>query len=274
MPSRRDFVMTSLMTGFTLAATRAEADPIHTDSTGLAAGAVTIPTHDGALPAYAACPAGGGPFPVVLVIEEIFGVHEYIKDVCRRWAKLGYLAISPELYARIADLSKMTDVQAIFHNVILRAPDATMLSDLDSTVAWAGAHRGDIARLGVLGFCRGGRDTWLYAEHNAQLKAAVAFYGPVTGMTSPIQPKTPLDLAAGLKCPLLGLYGGADESIRIEDVQQAAARARAAGQTVQIEVFPGAPHGFHADYRASYHKDAAEAAWAKATAWMRGHGVA
>jgi carboxymethylenebutenolidase len=274
MPSRRAFVMTSLMTGFTLAVTRAEAAAIHTDSAGLTAGPVTIPTADGQLPAYAAAPQGSGPSPVVLVIEEIFGVHEYIKDICRRLAKQGYLAVAPELYARIADLSKMTDPQEIVQNVILKAPDATLLSDLDSTVAWASAHHGDTSRLGVIGFCRGGRDTWLYAEHNPHLKAAVAFYGPVAGPTSPIQPHTPLDLAADLKCPLLGLYGGADQSIRVPDVQDAAARARKAGQTVEIDVFPGAPHGFHADYRATYHKDAAEAGWAKALAWFKAHGVA
>jgi carboxymethylenebutenolidase len=230
--------MTSLMTGFTLAVTRAEAEPIHTDAAGLAAGAVDIPTSDGKLPAYAAAPAGPGPFPVILVIEEIFGVHEYIKDVCRRLAKLGYLAVAPELYARIADLSKMTDPHQIIRDVIMKAPDATVLSDLDSTVGWAGSHHGDLSRLGVMGFCRGGRDTWLYAEHNPHLKAAVAFYGPVNSPTSAIQPRTPLDMAAGLKCPLLGLYGGADDSIKQSDVQTAAARARAAGQTVEIEVFP------------------------------------
>ena len=274
MPSRRDFVMTSLMTGFTLAVTRAQAEAIHTDSAGLAAGPITLPTHDGNLPAYTARPQGAGPFPVVLVIEEIFGVHEYIQDVCRRWAKLGYLAIAPELYARIADLSKMTDAHQIVRDVIMKAPDATMLSDLDSAAAWAAANHGDATRMGVMGFCRGGRDTWLYAEHNPHLKAAVAFYGPVNSPTSAIQPKTPLDLAGGLKCPLLGLYGGADDSISQDDVQAAAAKARQAGQTVEIDVFPGAPHGFHADYRATYHEAAAKAAWAKCVAWFKAHGVA
>ena len=273
MPSRRAFVMTTLMSGFTLAVTRAEAAAIHTDATGLKAGPVGIATADGQLPAYAAMPDGPGPYPTVLVIEEIFGVHEYIKDVCRRLAKQGYLAVAPELYARIADLSKMTDAQQIVRDVILKAPDATMLADLDATAAWAAAHGGDGKRLGVMGFCRGGRDTWLYAEHNPALKAAVAFYGPVAGAVSPIQPKTPLDLAAGLKCPLLGLYGGADESIKIGDVKQAAALAEATGQTVKINVFPGAPHGFHADYRATYHQDAAVAAWAEAMAWFKAHGV-
>jgi carboxymethylenebutenolidase len=274
MPTRRHIIMTSLMSGFTLAVTRAQAAPIHTDAQGLVAGEVQIPTQNGAIPAYRAAPDARGGFPVILVIEEIFGVHEYIKDVCRRLAKRGYLAIAPELYARLGDLSKMSNPQEIFAKIILKAADATMLSDLDSTIAWALAHHGDAARLGVVGFCRGGRDTWLYAEHNPRLKAAVAFYGPVTGATSDIQPKTPLDLARDLKCPLLGLYGGADSSIDIADVRKAAALAHDAGQTVEIETFPGAPHGFHADYRASYHKDAAEAAWAKMLDWFRAHGVA
>ncbi len=274
MPSRRAFVMTTLMSGFTLAVARAEAAAIHTDSAGLKAGPVSIATADGQLPAYAAMPDGPGPFPTVLVIEEIFGVHEYIKDVCRRLAKLGFLAVAPELYARIADLSKMTDAQQIVRDVILKAPDAIALADLDAAAAWAAAHGGDAKRLGVMGFCRGGRDTWLYAEHNPALKAAVAFYGPVAGPVSAIQPKTPLDLASGLKCPLLGLYGGADQSISIDDVKQAAARAAASGQSVEIKVFPGAPHGFHADYRTTYHKEAAEAAWGDALAWFKAHGVA
>jgi carboxymethylenebutenolidase len=270
---RRAFMMSSLMTGFTLAVTRAQAAAIHTDATGLVAGEVQIPVADGHLPAYAARAAGAGPHPTVLVVEEIFGVHEYIKDVCRRLAKLGYMAVAPELYARLGDLSTMHDPQEIFAKIILKAPDATMLSDLDSTAAWAAAHGGDGARLGVVGFCRGGRDTWLYAEHNPQLKAAVAFYGPVTGKTSDIQPKTPLDLAAGLKCPLLGLYGGADESIDQKDVAAAAFRARSAGQIVDIKVFPDAPHGFHADYRASYRPSDAEAAWTMAVGWFGSHGL-
>lgn len=273
MPTRRDFVMTSLMTGFTTAVARAAAAPIHTDSAGLHAGEVSIPTDDGALPGYAARPDRAGPFPTVLVIEEIFGVHEYIKDVCRRWAKLGYLAVAPELYARLGDLSKMTDIDEIVHKVILRAPDKRKWADLDATAAWAEANGGDPARLAVMGFCRGGRDTWLYAEHNPKLKAAAAFYGGVVSKTTDIQPHTGMELASQLKCPLLGLYGGADEGIKVEDVEKAASIARAAGQEVKIEVFPGAPHGFHADYRATYDRDAAERAWAETTAWFRAHNV-
>jgi carboxymethylenebutenolidase len=265
--------MTGLMTGFTLATARAEAQAIHTDSLGLSAGEVQIPVADGSLPAYAARPADAQSPPVVIVIEEIFGVHEYIKDVCRRLAKLGYLAVAPELYARLADLSTMTDAGEIMRDVILKAPDATMLSDLSATVDWAVAHHGDPSRIATLGFCRGGRDVWLFAEKEPRLKAAVAFYGPVASPTSAIQPHTPLDLASQLKCPLLGLYGGRDPSIAPADVYAAQAKARAAGKTVEIVYYPDAGHGFHADYRPSYNAADAKAAWARAIAWLREYDV-
>jgi carboxymethylenebutenolidase len=271
--SRRGFVMTSLITGFTLATARAEAQVIHTDSVGLIAGEVQVPVADGALPAYCARPVGVENAPVVIVIEEIFGVHEYIKDVCRRLAKLGYLAVAPELYARLADLSTMTDPAEIFQNVILKAPDATMLSDLGATVDWAVTHHGDRARIATLGFCRGGRDIWLFAEHDPRLKAAVAFYGPVAGPTSVIQPQNPIDLAAQLKCPLLGLYGGKDTSIAPTDVYAAQAKAAAAGKRVEIVYYADAGHGFHADYRPSYNRPDAEAAWARAIAWLHEYDV-
>ncbi len=272
--ARRGLVMTGLISGLTLATTRVEAQVIHTDSTGLVAGEVQIPVSDGHLPGYFARPDGAGPFPVVLVIEEIFGVHEYIKDVCRRLAKAGYLAVAPELYARQGDLSKMTDVSKIVSEVISKAPDATVMTDLDSTAAWAGGNHGDLAWLGVTGFCRGGRATWLYAAHNPKLKAAVAWYGPVAGGTSPIQPKTVLDLAAELKCPLLGIYGGQDRGIRQDDVQEAASRARAAGAAVEIVVFADAGHGFHADYRPSYNAADAADGWKRMLAWFSKYGVA
>ncbi len=271
---RRAFVMNGLIGGITLAATRgADAQVIHTGSAGLVAEEVRVPVADGALPAYLARPEGAGPFPVVVVIEEIFGVHEYIKDVCRRLAHQGYLAVAPELYARLADLSTMTDPQEIVRNVISKAPDALVLSDLEATASWVGGQRGDLSRLGVIGFCRGGRDTWLYAEHDGRLKAAVAFYGPVNSADTPIQPRNPLELAASLKCPLLGLYGGQDTSISQDDVRAAQTRARAAGRTVEIVVYPDAPHGFHADYRPSYREADAEDGWRRALAWLRGHGV-
>ena len=272
--ARRGFFMTSLMTGLTLATPRALAQVIHTDASGLHAGEVMIPVADGHIPAYAARPDGDGPYPTVLVIEEIFGVHDYIKDVCRRLARAGYLAVAPELYARLADLSKMTDPQQIIRDVISKAPDATVVSDLDATAAWARAQgRGD-ARLAVTGFCRGGRDTWLYAAHNPVLRAAVAWYGPVGGARTGIQPHTALELAPGLRCPLLGLYGAADQSIAPDQVQAAAAAARQAGKTVEIVLYPGAGHGFHADYRPSYDRAAAEDGWRRMLAWFRGHGMA
>jgi carboxymethylenebutenolidase len=271
--ARRGFMMSSLITGLTLATTRVEAQVIHTDTQGIVAGETKIPVTDGALPGYFAHPAGTGPFPTVLVIEEIFGVHEYIKDICRRLAKAGYFAVAPELYARIADLSKMTDVHQIIQDVILKAPDATLLADLDATAAWAATQGGDVTRLAVTGFCRGGRNTWLYAAHNPALKAAVAWYGPVLSPTSDIQPKTPTDIAADLKCPLLGLYGGQDTSIKMPDVQAAAAKAKAAGKDVQIVIYADAGHGFHADYRPSYNAADAADGWKKALAWFHDHGV-
>ena len=272
--ARRGFVMTGLIAGFTLAVEPVEAQVVHTDTAGLVAGETQVPVADGHLPGYFAKPAGAGPFPVVLVVEEIFGVHEYIKDTCRRLAKLGYLAVAPELYARIGDLSKMTDVGQIVRDVISKAPDATLLTDLDSTVAWAAANGGDTTRLGITGFCRGGRDVWLYATHNPHLKAAVAWYGPVNDSTSPIQPKTATDLAGEIECPLLGLYGAKDPGIKPADVEAAAAKARAAGKTVDIVVFPDAGHGFHADYRPTYVKDAATDGWGRMLAWFKKYGVA
>ena len=272
--ARRGMMMTALMTGFTLATTRVEAQAIHTDITGIDAGETKIPVSDGTLPAYFARPAGPGPFPTVLVIEEIFGVHEYIKDTCRRLAKAGYMGVAPELYARIADLSGMTDVQAIVRDVISKAPDDQMNRDLDAAVAWAATQHGDANRLAVTGFCRGGRDTWIYDAHNPSLKAAVAWYGPVGGPTSPIQPRTAADVAGELHAPLLGLYGAQDTGIKVDDVQAAAAKARAAGKTVEIVVYPDAPHGFHADYRPSYRKADAEDGWSRMLAWFKTHGVA
>ena len=206
--------MTSLISGFTLATQRVEAQAIHTDMTGIEGGEAQVPTSNGNLPAYYAKPKGKDNVPVVLVNEEIFGVHEYIKDVCRRLAKLGYLAVATEYYARIGDLSKMTDVKQIFGDVISKAPDDQYMADLDATAAWASQHGGDAARVGVMGFCRGGRQTWLYAAHSSKLKAAVAFYGPLGGPPSPIQPRAALDLADQIQCPLLGLYGGQDSAFR------------------------------------------------------------
>ena len=272
--ARRGMVMSGLISGFTLAITPVEAQVIHTDTTGITAGEVQIPTEGGNMPGYSAKPSGGGPFPIVLVNEEIFGVHEHIKDLCRRLAKAGYLAVAPEIYAREGDLSTMTDVQQIIAQVVNKTPDAQMLTDLDNAVAWAGKNGGDVARLGVTGFCRGGRNTWLYDAHSPQVKAAVAWYGPVKSATSDIQPRTATDMAAQLHGPLLGLYGGQDTGITPADVEAAAAKARQAGKTVEIKIYPDAPHGFNADYRPSYRKADAEDGWQRMLAWFKKYGVA
>ncbi|WP_342162783.1 dienelactone hydrolase family protein [Methylobacterium sp. SD21] len=272
--SRRGFVMTSLMSGLTLATTRVEAQVIHTDAEGIEAGEVAIPAGDGPMPAYRAVPKGEGPFPVILVVEEIFGVHDYIKDICRRLAKAGYCAVAPELYARQGDLSKMTDVKQIIAEVISKTPDAQWIADLDATVAWAtSAAKGDGQRLGVMGWCRGGRAVWLYDAHRTDLKAAVAWYGPVGGERTAIQPRTAGDVAGEIHAPLLALYGGADTGIPVASVEAARDAAKAAGKSVELVVFPEAPHGFHADYRPSYRKEAAEDGWARALAFFKAHGV-
>ncbi|GGC66885.1 dienelactone hydrolase family protein [Chelatococcus reniformis] len=274
--SRRGFVMTALMSGFTVATAHAQAgQAIQTPADGLVAGEVKIKVADGDMPAYRAMPQGGGPFPIVLVVEEIFGVHEYIKDTCRRLAKLGYVAIAPELYARQGDISKVTDVQQILRDFIAKTPDSQVMSDLDAAAKWAVADsKGDPKRLGITGFCRGGRAVWLYAAHNPDVKAAVAWYGPLAGQTTPIQPKTAADVAGDIKVPVLGLYGGADPGIPVAAVEAQRDKAKAAGKTVEIVIFPQAGHAFHADYRPSYNKQAAEDGWQRMLAWFKTYGVA
>lgn len=271
--ARRGFMMTTLVAGFTLATERVMAQAIHTDSTGLLDGEMQVPVHDGQLPGYFARPSGAGRFPVVIVVEEIFGVHEYIRDICRRLAKLGYLAVSAELYARVGNLNDQT-APAELMAIVSRAPDGQMMNDLDGLVAWAGAHEGDTSRLGITGFCRGGRTTWLYAAHNPALKAAVAWYGPVGGTRNDLQPQTVQDIAGDIKCPLLGLYGEKDPGIPPAAVKEAEDKAHAAGKTVEIVEYPNAAHAFHADYRPSYVKDAAEDGWNRMLAWFKQHGVA
>ena len=270
--ARRGFVMTSLISGFTLATTVVEAQAIHTDTAGLDAGEVQIPVKDGNLPGYYARPATGTGFPVILVNEEVFGVDEYIRDVCRRLAKQGYLAVAPEIYARIGDLSKATDSTQI-GAITSKLPDAELMSDLDAALTWAAHNKGDASRMGEIGFCRGGRNVWLYATHNPDLKAAVAFYGVLGGNRSDIQPHTALDVADQIKCPLLGLYGGKDAIIPVDMVHQAEDKAKAANKMVDIVIYPEAPHGFHADYRPSYREADADDAWKRALAWFKRYGV-
>jgi carboxymethylenebutenolidase len=274
--SRRGFVVTSLASGFALAVQPVCAQTmITTDTNGLDAKEVKIPVSDGQIPGYAAMPATAGPFPTVLVIQEIFGVHEHIKDMCRRFAKLGYLAAAPALYAREGDVSGMSDIQEIIGKVVAKVPDAQVASDLDATVAWAkSTGKADTTRLGVTGFCWGGRQVWLYAAHNPNLKAAVAWYGPLKRPGTDLQPKNPIDLVGELKCPVLGLYGGADPGIPLDTVEAMKAALKTAHNASEIIVYPDTPHGFNADYRPSYRPEQAKDGWSKLQAWFKKYGAA
>src|SRR5271155_2606994 len=273
--TRRGFVMTSLITGFALSMQPVSAETITTDTNGLDAGEVKVPVADGSIPAYRAMPAQGGPFPTLLVVQEIFGVHEHIKDICRRLAKAGYYAIAPELYARQGNPAAITDIQELVKTIVSKVPDSQVMSDLDATVAYAKASgKADTARLAVTGFCWGGRITWLYAAHNPGLKAAVAWYGPIDRPRTELQPKYPIDLAAELKCPVLGLYGAADQSIPVDTVEKMAAACKAAGKTCEVKVYPDTPHGFNADYRPSYRAEEAKDGWARMLAWFKQYGAA
>ena len=272
--SRREFVMTTLAGGFALAVQPVSAETITTDTTGLEAGEIKVPAPDGTMPAYRAVPDKGGPFPVLLVVQEIFGVHEHIKDICRRLARQGYLAVAPELYARQGDVSKITNFQEIFSKVVSKVPDEQVMSDLDSTVAWCEkSKKGDLARLGITGFCWGGRIVWLYAAHNPKLKAGVAWYGRLTGDKDELHPKHPVDVAGQLKCPVLGLYGGADQGIPLESVEKMREALKGSKQPSEIVVYPDTPHAFYADYRPSYRKEPAEAGWKRMLGWFGEHGV-
>ena len=273
--SRRRFVVTVLSAGFAAAVQPIAAGTAQrTSSKGLHADEVRIPVADGHVPAYRAMPSRGGAFPVVLVVHEIFGVHEHIRDVCRRLAHLGYLAVAPELFARQGDVAKLKTANEIMETVVARVPDAQVLSDLDAAAAWAGKNGGDTKRLGITGFCWGGRIVWLYAAHNPQLDAGVAWYGRMTGSTDELRPKQPIDVAASLKAPVLGLYGGADQGIPVDIVDLMRDELKDADSKSQIVVYPDAPHGFHADYRASYRKEAAEDGWRRLREWFKQHGVA
>jgi len=272
--TRREFVVTSLAAGFAAAVRPVIAQTVvATDSDGLVAGEVKVPAGGGEIPAYRAMPASGKSFPVVLVVQEIFGVHEHIRDVCRRLAKLGHLAAAPELFARQGDVSKIGDAQEIVSTVVSKVPDAQVMSDLDATVAWAGTTGGDVAKLGITGFCWGGRIVWLYAAHSPKLKAGVAWYGRLIGPTTELQPKNPIDVVRDLKAPVLGLYGGADQGIPPESIEQMRAALKAAGKPSEIVVYPDAPHGFFADYRPSYRPEAAKDGWKRLLEWFQKHGA-
>jgi carboxymethylenebutenolidase len=271
--TRRKFVVTTLAVGFALAARPLYAATIVTESTGLKAGEIVIPTSDGQIPAYRARPINGSALPVILVVQEIFGVHEHIKDLCRRLAKLGYLAIAPELYARQGDVSRLSGIDEIV-KVVSKVSDAQVLSDLDATAAWAKeSGEGNPEKLGITGFCWGGRIVWLYAAHNPTLKAGVAWYGRLIGTPSDLQPQHPIDVVSALKAPVLGLYGGEDKGIPPDTVERMERELNNAGSLSQIVVYPNTPHGFNADYRPSYRKEQADNGWKRLQEWFTQHGV-
>ncbi len=274
--SRRTFLrVTSLPVGYALAVQPVTAQAISTDTNGLMAGEVKIPVADGEIPAYRAMPASGGPFPVVLVVEEIFGVHEHIKDICRRFAKLGHMAIAPELFSRQGDPSKIDNMQALIRDIVSKTPDASVMADLDATVAYAEkSGKGNTGKLGVTGFCWGGRITWLYTAHQPKVKAGAAWYGRLVGQANPLQPVHPVEVAAKLHAPVLGLYGGKDQGIPLDTVEKMREALKAAGKKSEIVVYEKSGHGFHADYRPSYDKEAAADAFEKLKAWFKANGAA
>jgi carboxymethylenebutenolidase len=275
---RRGFTRSALGVGFAAAAGPLVAQTvIKTDTGGLVAGEVTIPVGDFKLPAYRAAPAGKANAPVVLVVSEIFGVHEHIADVARRFAKAGYFAIAPELFVRQGDAGSYGEIAKLIAEVVSKAPDAQVMGDLDACVAWARGQGADVARTAVTGFCWGGRITWLYAAHSPNVKAGVAWYGRLVGQANPLQPRNPVELAGELKAPVLGLYGSADAGIPLTTVEQmksALAAGSAAAKKSEFHVYADAPHAFHADYRPSFRKEAAEDGWKRCLAWFKAQGVA
>jgi carboxymethylenebutenolidase len=273
--TRRELLVSgALAAGYALAARPVRAEAIRTDAAGLVAGPVEIPTADRSISAYRARPQGAGPFPVVLVVHEIFGVHEYIRDVCRRLAHAGFLALAPDLYARQGDPTRLASVDAIVAEIVGRVPDAQVMSDLDAAAAWAATDGGDPRRLLVTGFCWGGRIVWLYAAHRPDLAAGAAWYGRLTGPTRPETPEQPLDVADRRLAPVLGLYGAEDAGIPLESVFAMRKKLAQARSASEIVVFPGAPHGFHADYRESYRAMPAEEGWRRMLEWFRRHSEA
>ncbi len=274
LPSRRALVKTSLGAGFCAAIAPVWAQVIKTPATGLTAGEVHVMSGGFSMPAYRAMPDHGGPFPLVIVIHEIFGVHEYIQDVCRRWARLGYVAIAPDLFARRGDASKISDIRELMANIVNRTPDVQVLADLDATFAFAKASGAAImTRAAVTGFCWGGRQAWLYAADNPALKAAALWYGPLDPPEDQNHPLNPPDVVTVLKVPVLGQYGGLDTSITAAQIADMEARLKAAGDPFKIIVYPDAGHGFHADYRPTYNKADAAKSFEVAVQWLKAHGV-
>jgi carboxymethylenebutenolidase len=272
--SRRGFMITALGAGFALATQPVTAQTaVKTDGEGLLAGEISVPAADGPLAAYRAQPATGGAFATILVVSEIFGVHEYIADICRRLAKLGYQAVAPELFARYGDPRKLSNIQDILTGIVGKVSDKEVFADLDACAAWAAKNGGDASRLGITGFCWGGRIAWLYGAHNPKLRAAVAWYGRLDGEVNERTPRHPLAIAAELKVPVLGLYGGKDPSTSREDVERMRQVIAKAGGKSELVVYPDAPHAFHADYRPTYRKEPAEDGWRRLREWFAKNGL-
>jgi carboxymethylenebutenolidase len=271
--SRRGFMSSSAAAaaGYTLAAGPVRAEVIHTDTKGLEAGDAKVKVPGGDMPVYYARPAGVQRPPIILVCQEIFGIHEWISDVTRRLAHAGAFAVAPDYYFRLGDIAKVGNTQELLPKVNSKS-DAELFADLDATVAWAKSQGGDDNRLGVMGFCRGGRNVWHYSAHNPKLKAGVAFYGPL-GDKSEAAPKSSIELAPEIKEPVLGLYGEADTGISVDQVHQMEAALKAGGKTAEFHIYPGAPHGFVADYRASYREEAVEDAWNRMVGWFKKYKV-
>ncbi len=271
----RRFLVTSLASGFAAATLPVSAQTITTDTKGIAVAEVKVKTTDGDIPAYVARPAKAGKYPVILVVQEIFGVHEHIKDMCRRYAKQGYYAIAPEMFARQGDVSKLTDIGTILSTVVSKVPDAQVCADLDAAVAFAKASgHADTARLGLVGYCWGGRTAWVYAHHNKNLKAAVAYYGLLEGLKDGnLRPRDPIEFAEDIKVPVLGLYSGIDAFVKQETIAKMRGLIAKGGSGSEIVVFPNVDHGFNADYRPTYDKSAAQLAQKLANDWFKKYGV-
>ena len=276
--TRRTALQVALGVGYAAAAMPIMAQTaIKTPADGLVTGEVTLNVQGFSVPVYRAAPAGKTGLPVVLVLSEIFGVHDYIADIARRFARAGYLALAPELFARQGDAQSYGEMAKLIAEVVSKVPDAQVMADLDACIDWAGSHGGDVNKVAVTGFCWGGRQTWLYAAHQSRIKAGVAWYGRLVGQKSELNPRHPLDVAAQLHAPVLGLYGGADTGIPLDTVEQmkaALAKGNAAAKASQFVVYPDAPHAFHADYRPSFRQAAAEDGWKRCLDWFRQHGAA
>jgi carboxymethylenebutenolidase len=276
--SRRQAVVAGgVVTGFALAAQPVSADVIVTPASGLEEGMIRFKSGDIEMPAYRAKPAGKNNLPVLIVVQEIFGLHAWVKDVVRRFAKAGYLAIAPDYYVREGDATKVADINTLVDTIVSKVADAQVMADTDAAIAYAAKDGGDEKRVGITGFCWGGRVTWLYAAHNPKLKAGVAWYGRLasaSGAVAPaLRPHNPIDLAAKIKAPVLGLYGEKDAGIPLTDVDAMLLALGKLKSKSDINVYPGADHGFFADYRPSYNEAASLDAWLQCLNWLKSNGV-